>query len=190
MHPVERRRLGRAHVGADVLERVVAERDELALGREACLDLGDAARGDGARREVLEPILGPAHRDAEHPRGEPDEHDVRQHGRLDPERAARVGRRQQAQPVAAQAERRGRDAVQRERALEVRPRGEAARRLVPVADDAVALDGKAGRARHAERRAHDDVRARERVVDVAVVERALVDRLGRRDVDDCGSSGS
>ena len=34
VHPVERRRLGRAHVGADVLDDVVAEREQLAVGGE------------------------------------------------------------------------------------------------------------------------------------------------------------
>ena len=65
VHAVERRRLGRADVRADVLDRVVAEREQPPVGGEAGLDLGRAARGGGARREVLEPVLGPGHGHAE-----------------------------------------------------------------------------------------------------------------------------
>ena len=75
---------------------------------------------------MLEPIFDPAHGDAELPRREAHEHDVGEDGRLDPERAARVGRRDQPELRARQPERSGRDGVQRERALEVRPGGERA----------------------------------------------------------------
>ena len=51
-------------------------------------------------------------------------------------------------------------------------------------DDAEALDGQAREARHAERRADDDVGARESLVHVAVVEAALVDRLRSRGIHD------
>ena len=76
MHAVERRRLGRADVRADVLDRVEAERDEVAVGREAGLDAGDPPARGRARGEVLEAILDPAHRDAEFPRRETHEDDV------------------------------------------------------------------------------------------------------------------
>ena len=101
MHPVERRRLGRADVGADVLERVVAEREQLAVGGEACLELGRRARSrrrSPARcssRSSVQRTGTPSLRD-----GEPDQDDVGEDRRLDPERAAGVGRRQQPQPVA------------------------------------------------------------------------------------------
>ena len=76
VHAVERRRLGRADVCADVLDRVVAERDQPAVGGEARLDLRRAAGCRGARGEVLEPVLDPRHRHAEVAGGEPDQHDV------------------------------------------------------------------------------------------------------------------
>ena len=79
-----------------------------------------------------------------------------------------------------QAERRRRDGVERERPLEVRPGGQRRRRLVPVADDAVALDRSAAPAREAEALPHDEVGPRERGVDVAVCERAVVDARIRR----------
>ena len=53
-------------------------------------------------------------------------------------------------------------------------------RLVPVADDAEALDRHAREPRDAERLAHDEIGPRERLVDVAVVERAVVDRCAPR----------
>jgi hypothetical protein len=72
--------------------------------------------------------------------------------------------------------------VERERPLEVRPRREPASGLVPVADDAEALDRHAGEAGDAERLAHDEVRLCERVVDVAVLEGAIVDGWSRGQV--------
>ena len=176
MHPVERRGLGCADIGAHVLDRVVPERNELAVVREPRLDGRHPSRRRGARSEMLEPVLGPAHGHAERARREPEEHDVREDGGLDPERAARVGRREEPEPVAAKAERRGGDTVERERPLEVRPGGQPAARLVPVADDAEALDRHAREPRDAERLAHDEIGPCERLVDVAVVERAVVDR--------------
>ena len=85
---------------------------------------------------------------------------------------------------AAQAERGRGDAVQRERALEVRPRGQPPGALVPVADDAEALDRHAREPRDAERLADDEIGPGERVVDVAVVERAVVDRGGAERIED------
>ena len=184
MHPVERGGLGGPHVGADVLERVVAKRHELPVACETGLDLGDPSGRRAAGSEVLHAVLRPAHGDAERARREADEHDVRKDRRLDAERAARVGRREQPQPVAAESEGGGRDAVQRERPLEVRPGGQPPGRLVPVADDAIALDGKTREARHPERRPDDEIGRREGVVDVPVVEAALVDRLRGRGIDD------
>ena len=157
VHAVERRRLGCPDVRADVLDRVVAEREQLAVGVKPASTSVVRPGRRGARGEVLEPVLDPGHRHAEAPRGEPDQHDVREHGRLDPERAAGVGRRQQPQPVALEPERGGGDAVQRERALEVRPRRQPAGGRVPVGDDGVALDRRAGEAREAEGLAQDEL---------------------------------
>ena len=124
VHSVERRRLGRAHVRADVLDRVVPERDELAVGGEARLDMRDASARGRARGEVLEAVFDPANGNAELARREAHQHDVGEDGRLDPERAARVRWRDQAELRAGQSECRGGDRVQRERALEVRPGGQ------------------------------------------------------------------
>jgi hypothetical protein len=54
----------------------------------------------------------------------------------------------------------------------------------PRRPSAVALDGQAREARHAERRVNDEVGARESLVHVAVVEAALVDRLRSRGIHD------
>ena len=181
VHAVEGRRLGCADVGTDVLDRVVAQRGQAAVRREPGLH-GRRAPGRGcARGEVLEPVLDPADGDAEVPRGEPDEDHVCEDGRLDPEGAARVGWGEEAEAVASQSKRRGRDAVQRERPLEVRPRGEPAGACVPVGHDGVALDRRAREAREDERLSHDEVGRGQRRVDVAVGERAVVDRVGSRD---------
>ena len=85
VHAVERRRLGRAHVRADVLDRVVPQRDELALGGEARLDMRDAPARGRARGEVLEAVLDPANGHAELARREAHEHDVGEDRGLDPE---------------------------------------------------------------------------------------------------------
>ena len=172
VHPVERRRLRRADVRPDVLERVVAQAEQLAIGRERRLEAGHASRRMGARRQVLEAILGPADRHAEHARDEAQQDDVHVHGRLDPERAARVGRGQQAQLGGGDPEGGGRDAVQREGSLEVRPRRQAV--TAPVRDDAVALDGRARPPRELEAAFDDDVRSREGLLRGAVREVALV----------------
>ena len=177
VHPVEARRLGRADVGADVLERVVAQREQLAVGGERRLEVGDPRGRRRAPGQVLEPVLRPAHGHAELARGEADQHDVDVDRRLDPEAAARVRRRDQPQLRALQAERRGGDRVQRERALEVRPRGQDAAGLVPVRDDAVALDRAGGPAREREALGDDEVGGREGRVRVAVREGAVGDDL-------------
>ena len=67
VHPIEGGRLGRPDVRPDVLDRVVAEGDQTAVGREPCLDLGRATRGRCARCEMLETILDPRHGHAEMP---------------------------------------------------------------------------------------------------------------------------
>ena len=117
MHPVQRRRLGRANVGADVLDGVVTDREQLAVPRERRLDARDARRRPGAGGEVLEPILDPADGHAELAGGEPHEHDVHVDRGLDPVAAPRVRRSDQAELPAGQAERRRRDRVEGERAL-------------------------------------------------------------------------
>ena len=91
MHAVERRRLGRAHVRADVLDRVVAERDELAVRGEPGLDVRHAPARGRAGREVLESVLDPADGDAELPRREPHEDDVREDRDLIPKEPPESG---------------------------------------------------------------------------------------------------
>ncbi len=174
MHAVERRGLRRAYVRTDVFDRVVAESEQLALRVEACLELRDPCSGRRARRKVLQTVLGPAHGRAETPRGEADQDDVRVHRRLDPERTARVAWRDQPQLGTGEPERCSRDRVQRERPLEVGPRGQGSGRLVPVADHAVALDGGAAPPRETEPLSHDELRPTQRRFDVAVDERAVV----------------
>ena len=74
-------------------------------------------------------------------------------------------------------ERGGRDAVQRERSLEVGPGRQSAGGRVPVGDDRAALDGGAGEAGNVECLPDDEVGLRHRVVDVAVRERPVVHRM-------------
>ena len=97
VHPVERRRFGCADVRADVLERVVAQREQLAVLGERRLEPRPALGRLRAGGEVLEPVLGPADGNAEVARREPEQDDVGVDGRLDAEASARVGRCDQAQ---------------------------------------------------------------------------------------------
>ena len=143
MHAIERGRLGRADVGADVVDQVEPQAEQAAVGGERRLDLGRALGGHRAGEQVLVAILRPAHGHAEAARGDRHQHDRVQDGGLGAERAAALGRRDQAQLGARDAERRSRDAVQRERPLEVGPGGHATG--LPVRDHAVALDRR-GRA--------------------------------------------
>ncbi len=117
-------------------------------------------------------------------RGKADEDDVGEDRRLDAERAARVGGRQESKPVASEAESGSSDAVECERALEVGPRREPTVGRVPVRDDCVALHGSAGEARDVERVAEDDVGSRHRTVDIAVRERPIVDRSRLERIED------
>ena len=112
------------------------------------------------------------------PGGKPDEDDIREHRRLDPERATRVGRGQQAKPVALQSERGRSDAVQRERPLEVRPCGEPFVSRIPVGDDREALDRGAREARHVERVSQHEIGRRHCLIDVAVRKAPVVHRIG------------
>ena len=125
---------------------------------------------------MLAAILRPAHRHAEQARRDRHQHDCVQDRRLGAERAAALGRREQPQLRARDAERRRGDAVQRERPLEVRPGGHAAR--LPVRDHAVALDRRGRRARVAEALAHDVGGAGEGRLGVAVAERAVAGDVG------------
>ena len=160
VHPVQRRRLGRADVAAHVLDDVVPQREQLPVRGERGLQVGDPGGRGRAAGQVLEPVLRPAHGHAELARGEAHQDDVDVHGRLDPEAAAGVGRGDQPQLRALEAERGSRDRMQRERPLEVRPGREDAARLVPVGDDAVALERAARPARKREPLGDDEVGAR------------------------------
>ncbi len=133
---------------------------------------------------MLHAVLGPAHRHAEAPRGEGQQHDVDVDAGLHAERAAGVRGRQQPQPRGPDAERGGRDAVEREGALEVRPRGHRAADGVPVGHHAVALDRRRGRARVAEALAHHEVGPGEGGVGVAVREAPLGRDVGAERVVD------
>ena len=119
---------------------------------------------------MLDPILRPAHRDAEAAGGQRHQHHRREDRRLHPERSARVGRRHQPQPRRRKAQRRGRHTVERERALEVRPGGDRPRRGVPGADDPGALDRRARRSGVAEPAPHDEVGTGQRGGKIAVGE--------------------
>ncbi len=173
MHAVERGRLGCADVGADVLHGVVAEPQQLAVLGERRLHARAAGGRACARRQVLEPVFDPANGDAELHRREPHQHDVGVDRRLDAVAAARVRRGEQPELRAGQAERGGRDAVEREGPLEVRPGGQRPGGGVPVGDHGVALDRRGAPARECEALPYDEVRAVEGGVRVAVREAAV-----------------
>ena len=84
--------------------------------RQGCDPVGRRRGGD----EVLEPALEPFDRAPGFARRQSQQHDIREHGVLGPEAAARMRRRAQAQPIARDTERHCHDRVHRERALEIR----------------------------------------------------------------------
>ena len=127
VHAIERGRLGRADVRADLVDQVEPQAEQAAVGVERRLDLARALGRHRGRQQVLAAVLRPAHGHAEAARGDRHQHDGVQHGGLGAERAAALGRREQPQLRARDAERGGRDAVQREGPLEVRPRRHARR---------------------------------------------------------------
>ena len=176
VHAVEGGRLRRAHVGADLVDQVETQAEQAAIGVERGLHLARALGRHRGGEEVLAAVLRPAHRHSEQARRDRHQHHRVQHGRLRAERAAALGRGQQPQLRARDPERGRRDAVQRERPLEVRPRGHPAR--LPVRDHAVALDRCRRGARVAEVRPHDVRRPREGRVRVAVAERAIAGHVG------------
>ena len=177
MHPVERGRLGRANVCAHVLDRVVAECQQLAVLGERRLEARPPLGRLRSGGEVLEPVFGPADGDAEVARREPEQDDVGVDGGLDAEASARLGRGDQAQSRSRQAEGARRHRVQRERTLEVRPGRERACRSVPVGDDTAGLDGIARPTRRPEPLGDDQGRAGKGALDVAVAEGAIRDHL-------------
>jgi hypothetical protein len=182
VHPIERRGLGRTDVGADVLDDVVPEGEQLAVGAERCSEVCNARCRVRCGRKVLEPVLRPAHRHSELPRGESDQDDVRVDRGLRAEAPAGVLRRDEPQARSRKPKRGGGDRVQGERPLEVRPRRERAFRVVPVADDAVAFDGVRGPAREGVPPFDDELRGGERRARIPVEKRAVGDdplRLGR-----------
>ncbi len=181
VHPVQGRRLGGTDVGADVLDRVPAKRQQLAVGGEGRLEIGHPRGRRRAGREMLEPVLDPSDRHAELPRREAEQDDVRVDGRLDAVAATRVRRRDQPQPRTGQPEGGRGDRVEGERALEVRPGRERSGRRVPLRDHAVALDRGGAPAREREALPHDQVSIGERRGRLAVGERAIRgDEPGRR----------
>ena len=162
VHAVERGRLGCADVGANVLHGVVAEPQQFAVLGERRLHARATCGRACARRQVLEPVFDPANGDAQLHRREPHEHDVGVDRRLDAVAAARVRRGEQPELRAGQAERGGRDAVEREGPLEVRPGRQRPRGGVPVGDHGVALDRGGAPAWKCEAPPHDEVGARRR----------------------------
>ena len=175
MHPVERRGLGCADVGAHVLDRVVAERDELAVLREPASTVvtRPVAAELAARcssRSSVQRTGTPSARDASPsrttygstaaliPNEPPESGGVRRRSRS-PRRPSAAA----ATPWSVNGPWKFAQAV-------------SLGRLVPVADDAEALERHAREPRDAERLAHDEIGPFERLVDVAVVERAVVDR--------------
>ncbi len=121
VHPVHRGRLRGPHVGADVIDGVDAHPQQLPVGGKRAFDLGrrpvevcDAARCStrSSVQRTGTPKLA---------RSQADQGHVHEHPGLDAEAAAAVLRRDQPQPGSRQAQRRGGDAVKRERPLEVGP---------------------------------------------------------------------
>ena len=114
VHPVERGRFRRPHVGADVVDQIQPQCDQVAGGAEPRLDLRQPLRRHRRGEQVLDPVLRPPDGYAETARRQRHQHHRREHARLHAERPAGVGRRDQPQPGRRQAQRRRRHAVEGE----------------------------------------------------------------------------
>ena len=117
---------------------------------------------------MLQPVLDPFHRPAELARCERNQDDVGINALLDAEAAPARWGGDQAQLMAAHAERIAHDGMQRVRALEIRPDGVTAIARVVVGYDAVGFDRRRIDARIGDLEADDAVRLRECVLRIAV----------------------
>src|SRR5271163_4984899 len=100
MHSVERRRFGRAQMGAAILYLVPLERENPAVsrnrGRERRRAIGRGNRGC----QMLQTILDPLYWTPDYARRGANEDDIGEDALFDAEAAARVGWRSQPQAVA------------------------------------------------------------------------------------------
>ena len=88
--PVGRRRFRGADVGAEVVDHVSAEADDLAVLRQCELARADAVGLVAGTDQVLRPVLDPLHRTPGAHRQQADDGHVREQRRLDPEAASDV----------------------------------------------------------------------------------------------------
>ena len=175
VHAVERRRLGRAQVGADLVELVVAQGEDAAVLVHRRLDRRPAGGRRGGGEEVLEAVLDPLDRRTGLARGQAHQHRIGEHRLLDAEAAARVAGHAVAQLVAGHLERERHHRVQRERAHEVGHDVVAAVIGPMLGDDDTALDRRAGVARVAHGQGDPARRAREGLVGRAIAEATIGD---------------
>ena len=148
--------LGAANVATDVVEPFVAHAEDRAVLLRGHLAIRDAVGAAGGRQQVLAPVLDPLDGDAGVLGGQGHQRDVRVDARLDPERAADVGRHDEAQAVLRQPQHPRRERVHDERSHEVRPHRAHAVEL-PARDDPVGLDGRGAVLRELEPLAQHDV---------------------------------
>ena len=180
MHPVEGGRLGRAKVGAHLVDLVVAQRQDAAVGVHCGLDLGGARGGAGGGGQVLDPVLDPLDRRAGLARGQAHQHRDRKHRLLDAEAAARVARYAVAQLVGRYLQRQCHHRVQRERPHEVGDHVIGAVGRQPLGDRHAAFDRCARVARIACCQPHHVRGAREGRFRLAIAEAALADDIAAR----------
>ena len=174
VHAIDRRRLGRADVGAKIHHVAVPQAKQFAVFRECRFDLSRAIGGARGRHQVLEAVLGPLYRYTHQARHRCDQHHVGIHRLLDAEAAARIRRRHDAQPVARHIQRTRHQGLQHERALEIRPDRIAIGMRLELRDHPVSLHRRGNRARKTVGVFESAFGAREGIVGVAVFEFALL----------------
>ena len=178
VHAVERGGLGRAEVGAAILELVPVQRRHPALAVEGGREGGDAVGGRDRGGEVFEPVLHPLHWPAGDPGRRRDQHRIGGDALLDAEAATAVGRGAQAQAVARHLEGARHDGVDAERPLEVGEDVVAVLVGVVFGDDAVTFHRRAAVAGIADRHGEAVGRRREGAVRIAVAEVPVAHQVG------------
>ncbi len=140
VHAIERCRLRRADMRADILDLVVRQaRGRGHRHRRRLRSVVDAI-GRGHRcGEMLQPVLDPLDRAAAEARGNTHQHDVRKYALLDAEAAAGIGRRAQAEAIARHFQRTRHHAVQTERPHEIGEHVVGVFGRIVFGDDAVGL---------------------------------------------------
>ncbi len=120
VHPVERRRLRRAQIGADIFDLVKVQRQHAGVVRD-CSTQGDHPIGGRDRGgQMLQPVLDPLYRAVCNTGANGQQGDIGKDPLFDAKAAARIRRGAQAQTVAGHLQGAGQNRMDRKRPLKIR----------------------------------------------------------------------